>query len=107
MPTNIDIAGKMFPPEYYRTIFAALHGSWNRDQKIGYRVDAVRVNPNGTATSQFIFASGWLQGQDVWGAAPDCDHGIISFLFLSVVHLSSGWVQCHVVWGGSLVMCIR
>lgn len=58
----------MFPPDYYRTIFVALHGSWNRAQKIGYRVDAVRVDPTGRTLGQYVFASGWLQGQDVWGA---------------------------------------
>ena len=33
--------GKMFPAEYRNNIFIAEHGSWNRSEKIGYRV--VRV----------------------------------------------------------------
>lgn len=63
----------MFPPEYNGTIFIAQHGSWDRDQYIGYRVMNVRVDLNGTATGYSIFAQGWLQGANtgdpgVWGA---------------------------------------
>ena len=30
--------GRMFPPEYQGQLFIAEHGSWNRSNKIGYRV---------------------------------------------------------------------
>ena len=30
--------GAMFPPKYRRQIFIAEHGSWNRSEKIGYRI---------------------------------------------------------------------
>ena len=62
--------GDMFPPEYKNQIFIAEHGSWNRSQKIGYRVVAVKVS-NGKAVSQQIFAQGWLKGQSVSGRPVD------------------------------------
>jgi glucose/arabinose dehydrogenase len=30
--------GTMFPAEYRNQIFIAEHGSWNRSEKIGYRI---------------------------------------------------------------------
>ena len=63
-------AGKAFPSEYRNQIFIAEHGSWNRTKKIGYRVTLVRLE-NGKAVSYEPFASGWLQGEKVWGRPAD------------------------------------
>ncbi len=52
--------GDQFPAEYRNQIFIAEHGSWNRSEKIGYRVSVVRLNENREATSYEVFASGWL-----------------------------------------------
>jgi glucose/arabinose dehydrogenase len=38
--------GDMFPPEYKNQLFIAEHGSWNRSQKIGYRVSLVTLAGN-------------------------------------------------------------
>ncbi len=62
--------GAMFPPAYRNQIFIAEHGSWNRSQKIGYRVTLVRLQGN-QAVSYEPFASGWLQGDTVWGRPTD------------------------------------
>jgi len=62
--------GSMFPAEYRDQIFIAEHGSWNRSQKIGYRVMLVRVE-KGKAVSAEVFAEGWLQGQANWGRPVD------------------------------------
>lgn len=62
--------GTMFPEEYQHQIFIAEHGSWNRFQKIGYRISRVRVK-NGKAISYDAFASGWLQGNSYWGRPVD------------------------------------
>lgn len=62
--------GGMFPEEYRNQIFIAEHGSWNRSQKIGYRVMLVRLDGN-TVVSYEPFAEGWLQGQDSWGRPAD------------------------------------
>lgn len=61
--------GDMFPGDYKNQIFIPEHGSWNRDQKIGYRVQLVRVDENGNATSYETFAEGWLneEEQESWG----------------------------------------
>jgi len=62
--------GDMFPAEYKHQIFIAEHGSWNRSEKIGYRISIVRLQDN-TAISYEVFASGWLKGEDVSGRPVD------------------------------------
>lgn len=62
--------GSMFPPAYRGQIFIAEHGSWNRTDKIGYRVSLVRVQ-GGKAVGYETFASGWLQGDAVSGSPSD------------------------------------
>ncbi len=62
--------GTMFPPEYRGQIFIAEHGSWNRSQKIGYRVRLVR-RTGAKVTSDEDFVTGWLRGDDVSGRPVD------------------------------------
>lgn len=62
--------GTMFPPEYRNQIFIAEHGSWNRSDRIGYRVTLVRLQGN-KVVSYEPFASGWLQDGDIWGRPAD------------------------------------
>jgi len=62
--------GTMFPEEYRGQVFIAEHGSWNRSQKIGYRVSLVRAK-DGQAVSYSPFAQGWLQGGEAWGRPAD------------------------------------
>jgi glucose/arabinose dehydrogenase len=62
--------GKMFPEEYQGDIFIAEHGSWNRSNKIGYRVTRVSVDGD-KATKYETFASGWLQDESAWGRPAD------------------------------------
>ena len=63
--------GGMFPAEYKNRLFITQHGSWNRTEKIGYRVLVLEVQPDGTVLDQRVFAEGWLQGQQVWGRPND------------------------------------
>ena len=63
--------GAQFPPGYRNQVFIAEHGSWNRSQKIGYRVSLVRLDAGGKATAYEPFAEGWLQGQQAWGRPAD------------------------------------
>jgi glucose/arabinose dehydrogenase len=58
--------GSMFPPEYRNRIFLAQRGSWNRTQKIGFRVAMVTLRP-GDVPKYEPFAEGWLDGHQVWG----------------------------------------
>jgi glucose/arabinose dehydrogenase len=62
--------GKMFPAEYHNNIFIAEHGSWNRSEKIGYRVVRVVLSGN-KAVKHEVFAEGWLRGQSAWGRPVD------------------------------------
>lgn len=64
--------GNMFPAEYKNQIFIAEHGSWNRTEKIGYRVTLVKLQGN-TAISYEPFAEGWLQGESVSGRPVDIE----------------------------------
>ena len=63
--------GSAFPERYQGQIFIAEHGSWNRSEKIGYRVMVVHVDDDGEATEYEEFATGWLQGEDSWGRPVD------------------------------------
>ena len=62
--------GTMFPDEYQGQAFIAEHGSWNRSQKIGYRVTLVRME-HGRAAGYEVFAEGWLQNEEVSGRPVD------------------------------------
>lgn len=62
--------GKMFPEKYQGRIFLAQHGSWNRSQKIGYRVMMAEVKDN-KVVSYEPFAQGWNVGNFVWGRPVD------------------------------------
>jgi glucose/arabinose dehydrogenase len=62
--------GEMFPPEYRGRIFIAEHGSWNRSEKIGYRVTMVTLDGD-QALSYDTFAGGWLDGEAVHGRPAD------------------------------------
>ncbi|MCC7327324.1 MAG: sorbosone dehydrogenase family protein [Burkholderiales bacterium] len=63
--------GMQFPATYRNQVFIAEHGSWNRSQKIGYRVTLVRLDAAGRALRYEPFAEGWLDGQRAWGRPAD------------------------------------
>jgi glucose/arabinose dehydrogenase len=64
--------GRQFPPEYRNRIFIAEHGSWNRTQKIGYRVTMVTLEGD-RAVRYEPFAEGWLDGGNVTGRPVDVE----------------------------------
>jgi glucose/arabinose dehydrogenase len=71
-PLGLEIyAGEMFPPEYRHQVFIAEHGSWNRSEKLGYRVSLVRLDAAGNSLGYEIFASGWLSDGQVNGRPVD------------------------------------
>ncbi|HRO68171.1 MAG TPA: PQQ-dependent sugar dehydrogenase, partial [Pseudobdellovibrionaceae bacterium] len=60
--------GSRFPSVYKGKLFVAEHGSWNRSNKIGYRVMTVDMSADGRQASNYkVFAEGWLQGESAWG----------------------------------------
>jgi glucose/arabinose dehydrogenase len=62
--------GAMFPAAYKHGIFIAEHGSWNSSVPVGYRVQLVREQANGTYSYE-NFATGWSQPTGVWGRPVD------------------------------------
>ncbi len=59
--------GEQFPDAYRNQIFIAEHGSWNRSEKIGYRITSVTLDGERQPVAYEPFATGWLQGQEHWG----------------------------------------
>jgi glucose/arabinose dehydrogenase len=66
--------GSMFPPEYRGNAFVALHGSWNRARRTGYKIVRVPFR-NGHPTGGYDdFVIGWMtdeQSRSVWGRPVD------------------------------------
>jgi hypothetical protein len=57
-----------FPEDYHGDIFAAFHGSWNRNNRTGYKVVRVRCH-DGIATGEYDdFLTGFVVDKEsVWG----------------------------------------
>ena len=51
--------GSQFPDSYYKQLFVAQHGSWNRSVPQGYQVALVKFR-EGEPFSEQVFVSGWL-----------------------------------------------
>jgi glucose/arabinose dehydrogenase len=61
--------GRQFPAEYQGDLFVALHGSWNRALKTGYKIVRIKMR-DGRATGEYEdFVTGFVGGPngDVWG----------------------------------------
>jgi len=60
--------GKQFPADYQGDLFVALHGSWNRAVRTGYKIVRVKIR-NGQATGEYEdFVTGFVAPSgDVWG----------------------------------------
>ena len=60
--------GKQFPSAYSGDAFAALHGSWNRGKRTGYKVVRIHLE-NGVSTGTYEdFLTGFVVDDDaVWG----------------------------------------
>lgn len=62
--------GAMFPAEYRGDAFVALHGSWNRSKRTGYKVIRIRFKDGKPAGGYDDFLTGFMLGEDqpeVWG----------------------------------------
>lgn len=62
--------GSMFPAEYRGSAFVALHGSWNRTRRTGYKIIRIPMR-NGRPTGGYDdFVTGWMideRSRNVWG----------------------------------------
>ena len=65
--------GNMFPSAYRNTIFVARHGSWNKTNKLGGDILAVKLNPNGSVKSWEPFVTGFLQDNAYIGRPVDVE----------------------------------
>lgn len=69
-PLNIAFeTGDGLGPEAKGDAFVAMHGSWNRDTRTGYKIVRLDVGPDGKATGTYTdFVTGMvLNDNDVWG----------------------------------------
>ena len=87
--------GGMFPAEYEGELLVALHGSWNRARRTGYKIIRAHMNPDGTAVGSYEdFISGWSENPDakeVWGRPV----GLAQLLDGSLLILEDGG---HKIW---------
>src|SRR5690606_37314342 len=65
--------GEMFPDEYRDQLFAAYHGSWNRNPPQGYVIRLMRFDAEGNVQGYEDFATGWLIGEQYWGRPVDIE----------------------------------
>jgi glucose/arabinose dehydrogenase len=66
--------GSLFPPEDRGSAFVALHGSWNRARRTGYKIIRVPFREGRPAGGYDDFVIGWMtddQGRAVWGRPVD------------------------------------
>jgi len=62
--------GRMFPPEYRGDALVALHGSWNRSKRTGYKIIRIHFKDGKPVGGYDDFLTGWMLGEDsreVWG----------------------------------------
>jgi glucose/arabinose dehydrogenase len=63
--------GKMFPAEYRGDAFVALHGSWNREPRTGYKIIRIKFDKQGKPVGGYDdFLVGWMLDEnkpEVWG----------------------------------------
>ena len=62
--------GRMFPQDYRGDAFVALHGSWNRGKRTGYKIIRVKFRNGKPVGGYDDFVVGWMLGEDdknVWG----------------------------------------
>lgn len=67
-PTGISFYNAdMFPTKMNNNLFIVLHGSWNRTEKVGYKVIRVELDQAGKVINSYDFITGWLQNGKVIG----------------------------------------
>jgi glucose/arabinose dehydrogenase len=62
--------GRMFPSEYRGDAFVALHGSWNRRERTGYKIIRIRFKNGKPVGGYDDFLTGWMLDptrREVWG----------------------------------------
>jgi len=90
--------GTQFPAEYRGDIFAAEHGSWNRDHRAGYEVIRVPLHQTGKASGEFEdFLTGFVTDDGkVWGRPVGVTVGNDGSLYVSDDGSNSIWRVSYV-----------
>jgi glucose/arabinose dehydrogenase len=63
--------GTMFPAEYQGDAIIAQHGSWNRTEPVGYKLERVTFNEANEVSGHEVFIDGWLNDGEAWGRPTD------------------------------------
>lgn len=93
--------GKQFPERYRNAAFVALHGSWNRSEKDGYKVVAVWVDGGEARAEDFVV--GFEEDEDVIGRPVDVAVGPDGALYVSDDFTGSIY---RVAWGESAAAAV-
>jgi glucose/arabinose dehydrogenase len=82
-PLGIEfVRGDAFPPAYQGAAIVALHGSWNRREKDGYKVVSLHWNEQGEV-SERDFVSGFLVNDRVIGRPAEVTQGPDGAFYIS------------------------
>jgi hypothetical protein len=83
----------MFPAEYKGSAFVAMHGSWNRGKRTGYKVVRLLFDESGKPTGAYEdFMTGMVASDnDVWGRPVGVAVGLDGSLFVSEDGNGSIW----------------
>ena len=78
-------ANKGWPKEWEGDLLVALHGSWNRSEKVGYNVVRYDLDSGGNVLSQIPedFISGWLVNGKIYGRPVDLKFDSKGKLYIS------------------------
>lgn len=63
--------GTQFPTEFKGNAIIAQHGSWNRNEPVGYQLIRVQFDDNKQVISSDVFIDGWLNNGEMWGRPTD------------------------------------
>ena len=84
------VRGDQVPAEYRQAALVALHGSWNRSKKDGYKVVSLHWEPDGSIREQ-DFATGFEVDGDVIGRPVDVAEGPDGAFYISDDYAGAIW----------------
>lgn len=90
------VRGDGVPDSYRGAALVALHGSWNRTKKAGYKVVSLHWDENGTIEER-DFLTGFELDEDVIGRPADVTEGPDGALYVSDDYAGVIW---RIVWKG-------
>ncbi|MEN8184484.1 MAG: PQQ-dependent sugar dehydrogenase, partial [Myxococcota bacterium] len=94
-PLGIAFVRGDAPPGYQDAALVALHGSWNRSRKDGYKVVSLHWQPDGTLVER-DFLWGFLEDEDVIGRPVDVAQGTDGAFYVSDDYAGAVY---RVAWG--------